>query len=103
LTVIDFDDCGFSWYLYDFAAAITFIQTSSQIPLMQNAWVEGYRRESPLTQDEVDWIPTFIMLRRQLETAWVATHYETPTAQSLGPKYTDETVAMALDYIKRFG
>ena len=35
LTVIDFDDCGFSWYLYDFAAAITFMQTSGEIPLVQ--------------------------------------------------------------------
>ena len=102
LTVIDFDDCGFSWYLYDFAAAITFIETSPNLPLLQSSWVEGYRRVSPLSQDEVDWLPTFIMLRRQLETAWVASHYETPTAQQLGPEYTQGTLSLAADYLKRF-
>jgi Ser/Thr protein kinase RdoA (MazF antagonist) len=103
LTVIDFDDCGFSWYLYDFAAAITFNETSPEVPLLQAAWVEGYRRVAALSQDEIDWMPTFIMLRRQLETAWVASHYETPTAQELGPQYTQDTLTLAATYLKNFG
>ena len=103
MTVIDFDDCGFGWYLYDFAAAISFIETSPDVPGLQKAWVEGYRRISPLSQDEVDTLPTLIMLRRQLETAWVASHFETPTAQQLGAEYTQGTLQMASEYLKRFG
>ncbi len=27
VTLIDFDDCGFGWFMYDFAAAISFFET----------------------------------------------------------------------------
>ena len=32
LTVIDFDDCGYSWYLYDFASSLSFIEHESYAP-----------------------------------------------------------------------
>jgi len=101
LTVIDFDDCGFGWYLYDFAAAISFIETSPQIPALQQAWVTGYRSVSPLSQDEENALPMFIMLRRILLTAWIGSHPETPTAVDLGSAYTEATVALGEAYLSR--
>ncbi|MEM7292613.1 MAG: phosphotransferase, partial [Pseudomonadota bacterium] len=95
LAVIDFDDCGFGWFLYDFAAAISFIETSPQIPDAQAAWIEGYRSIKALSKKDVAAIPMFVMLRRQLLTAWIASHSETPTAQELGTAYTEGTVEMA--------
>jgi Ser/Thr protein kinase RdoA (MazF antagonist) len=40
-------------------------------------------------------LPTFVMLRRLLLTAWIASHAETPTAQEFGTGYTDGTIAIA--------
>lgn len=100
LSVIDFDDCGFGWYLYDFAAAISFFETSAQIPTWQRAWVAGYRQVTALDDTEVEKIPMFIMLRRLLLTAWLASHAETATAQELGSGYTTDTVAMARAYLQ---
>jgi Ser/Thr protein kinase RdoA (MazF antagonist) len=99
LGVIDFDDCGFSWYLYDFAAAVSFFEDHAIVPELQDAWVEGYREVAPLPADEVAVLPTFIMLRRILLTAWLASHAETPTAKALGAQYIDGTVAMAENYL----
>lgn len=101
LTVIDFDDCGFGWYLYDFAAAISFIETSPQIPVLQQAWVAGYRSVSALSQDEENALSMFVMLRRILLTAWIGSHLETPTAAELGSAYTRATVALAETYLGR--
>jgi len=101
LTVIDFDDCGFGWYLYDFAAAISFIETSPQIPALQQAWATGYKSVSPLSRDEENALPMFVMLRRILLTAWIGSHPETPTAASLGSAYTGATVALAEAYLDR--
>jgi Ser/Thr protein kinase RdoA (MazF antagonist) len=101
LAVIDFDDCGFGWYMYDFAAAISFIETSPQIPSLQAAWVEGYRNISALSAVEVDALPMFIMLRRILLTAWIASHAETPTAVEMGEEYTLGTVSLAKAYLQR--
>jgi Ser/Thr protein kinase RdoA (MazF antagonist) len=99
LQVIDFDDCGFGWYLYDFAAAISFLEHEPFVPDLLDAWVAGYRSVAPLTDEEVAIIPVFIMLRRILLTAWIASHPETPTAQQLGEEYTHGTVALARAFL----
>ncbi|MFZ3032863.1 MAG: phosphotransferase [Parvibaculum sp.] len=95
LALIDFDDCGFSWFLYDFAAAISFIEDEPYIPDLRESWLEGYRSVASLSDAEADQLPTFIMLRRILLTAWIASHSETPTAQETGIPYTQGTLAMA--------
>ena len=48
-------------------------------------------------------IPTFIILRRILLTAWLASHFDTPTGQELGPTYTDGTVVLAEKYLRQYG
>jgi hypothetical protein len=40
-------------------------------------------------------IPTFVILRRILLTAWLASHSEVPFARDFGASYTDGTVALA--------
>src|SRR4051794_4283316 len=40
--VIDFDDCGFAWFMYDFASTVTFIEDDPRLPQFRAAWVEGY-------------------------------------------------------------
>ncbi|MCV6598013.1 MAG: phosphotransferase [Mangrovicoccus sp.] len=104
LGVIDFDDCGFSWFVYDFAAAISFLETSPTIPALQEAWIEGYREVAPLDETHVEMIPTFIMFRRLLLTAWIASHSETETAQWAGMEaYTEGTVDLARSYLRDNG
>ncbi|KJX90354.1 hypothetical protein SY94_5242 (plasmid) [Agrobacterium tumefaciens] len=99
LGVIDFDDCGLSWFAYDFAAAISFMEHEPFIPDLMAAWLEGYRRVAPLDAQHEAALPMFIMLRRMQLTAWIASHAETPTAQSMGTAYTDGTVALAECYL----
>jgi Ser/Thr protein kinase RdoA (MazF antagonist) len=95
LGVIDFDDSGFGWYVYDFAAAISFLEHEPFVDELADAWARGYRTVAPLSAEEEAAIPTFVMLRRLLLTAWVASHAETPTAQAVGEPYTDGTLALA--------
>ncbi|SFH84922.1 phosphotransferase enzyme family protein [Albimonas pacifica] len=96
LGVIDFDDCGFGWFAYDFAAAISFLETEPYIPDLAAAWLEGYAAVAPLPPEAEAMLPHMIMLRRMLLTAWIASHAETPTAQELvADGYTSGTVALA--------
>lgn len=103
LGVIDFDDCGFSWFVYDFASAVSFFEHDPIVPELQAAWVDGYRMSEPLSDDDVAAIPTFVFLRRFLLTAWVASHAETPTAQSLGSPFTAGTVELADAFLSKTG
>lgn len=99
--VIDFDDCGFGWFMYDFAAAVSFFEEDPALPAWQAAWLEGYRTVAPVSVADEAMLPTFVMLRRLLLTAWLASHAETPTAQELGVGYTDGTLRLAKAYLAR--
>jgi Ser/Thr protein kinase RdoA (MazF antagonist) len=103
IKVIDFDDCGFSWYMYDAAAAVSFYEHLPQVPGLIECWLEGYRTVSAVSRAEEEEIPTFIMLRRLLLVAWVGSHAETALARSLGASYTDQTVALCSAYVRLFG
>jgi Ser/Thr protein kinase RdoA (MazF antagonist) len=103
LNVIDFDDCGFSWYMYDAAASLSFYEHLPQVPSLVQHWLEGYRTVSAIGWAEEEEIPTFLMLRRLMLVAWVGSHSETALAQSLGVSYTRQTDALCSAYLRRFG
>ena len=44
VSVIDFDDAGFSWYLYDLGTSVSFFEHEPQVPGLVEAWLRGYRR-----------------------------------------------------------
>ncbi|WP_371743774.1 phosphotransferase enzyme family protein [Mangrovicoccus sp. HB161399] len=101
LGVIDFDDCGFSWFIYDFAAAISFHELNPIVPELQAAWLEGYRSVRPLGPEHEAMIPDFVMFRRLLLTAWIASHSETETAAEAGhAAYTEGTLEIARGYLE---
>jgi Ser/Thr protein kinase RdoA (MazF antagonist) len=95
LRIIDFDDCGFSWYLYDFATSVSFIEHEPIVPALLTAWAAGYRKVMPLHAESLALIPSFVVLRRVLLTAWLASHAEVPFARDCGASYTAGTVALA--------
>lgn len=100
LGVIDFDDCGIGWFMYDFASAISFFEESPEIPKLQRSWLEGYKKERDLSQADEDMLATFIMYRRILLTAWLGSHSETPTAEEFGDGYAKTTVQLCKNYLK---
>jgi Ser/Thr protein kinase RdoA (MazF antagonist) len=95
LRIIDFDDCGFSWFLYDFASAVSFIEHEPIVPDLLRAWITGYRRVASLSPEELVEIPTFVVLRRILLMAWLASHAEIPFARQFGAEHTAGTIALA--------
>jgi len=99
LRIIDFDDCGFSWFMYDFATAVSFIEHEAMVADLLRAWVAGYLKVAPLSAEERAEIPTFVVLRRILLTAWLASHAEVPFARQLGAAYTAGTVALAQEFL----
>ena len=48
VSVIDFDDSGFSWYLYDVGTAVSFFEHQPQVPELVDSWLSGYRRVTAL-------------------------------------------------------
>jgi len=100
LSVIDFDDCGFSWFLNDFATAVSFMEGDPRIGEWLAAWLDGYARHRPLSQADRDIAKTLVMLRRLLLTGWVGFHYEhAAEARALGAAYAVGSCGVAEDYL----
>ena len=100
--VIDFDDCGFGWYMYDAATPVSFYEHEPQVAGLIESWKKGYRRALVLPKADEDEIPTFIILRRLLLVAWIGSHSETDLAKSMGIPYSEGTVGLCEDYLGRF-
>jgi Ser/Thr protein kinase RdoA (MazF antagonist) len=101
--VIDFDDCGWSWFLYDFGAAVSFFEHDPRIPELTDAWVRGYRAVRTLSAEDEAEIATFVMMRRLLLVAWIGSHSGTDLARSMGAEYTAGSCHLAEAYLSRFG
>ena len=103
LGVIDFDDCGMGWYMFDFAASVSLYEGDPRLDALRAAWLEGYRRVGRVTPEDEAMLPALVMLRRIQLTAWVAGHSETPSAQRAGAGFTAGTVALAERFLTDHG
>jgi Ser/Thr protein kinase RdoA (MazF antagonist) len=100
--VIDFDDCGWSWFLYDFGTAVSFFEDDPRVPELTDAWVRGYRTVRHLPAEDEAELPTFVLMRRLLLVAWIGSHSGTDLARSMGAQYTEASCALAEEYLSRF-
>jgi Ser/Thr protein kinase RdoA (MazF antagonist) len=104
IQVIDFDDCGFSWYLYDLACALTFNEAHADVDELIAGWVEAYRTVEPMSAADEAEIPTFLMLRRLMLSAYAGLRPDTDLAHEMAQnQYAAETCALAEVYCGRFG
>ncbi len=100
LYVIDYDDCGFAWYMYDFATAVSFIEDDPLVGDWMQAWLDGYAAHRPLSRPDRGILPTLILMRRLLLVGWVGSHYEyAAEARELGAAYTAGACRIAEDYL----
>ena len=102
VSVIDFDDSGFSWYLYDLGTTVSFMEDHPKVPEMVDSWLRGYRQllDLPTADEEEIW--TFIMFRRLLLVAWIGSHGAVEIAQELGAGYTVGSCELAERYLSQF-
>ena len=103
LRVIDFDDCGLGWRLYDFAAAVSFFEHEPIVDDLRESWGTGYRTVAPLPEEDAAELPVFIAMRRFLLVAWIASHPEVAIAQELGAGYTFGALDMAEKLLSDLG
>ncbi|MGX9788597.1 phosphotransferase enzyme family protein [Mycobacterium sp. MMS18-G62] len=99
ITVIDFDDCGWSWYLFDLAAVVSFIEDTPEAERMIADWLRGYREVRDIPVEHLEMVPTLVMLRRLMLTAWVASHADADAAIAFTDGYATGTARLAKRYL----
>jgi Ser/Thr protein kinase RdoA (MazF antagonist) len=103
VTIIDFDDCGFGWYFYDFGTAVSFFEDHPSVPEWQDAWVQGYRTRREMTAADEDMLASFVLLRRLLLLAWMGTHSHSRESQAISVTYAAGSCALAERYLASDG
>lgn len=70
LTLIDFDDAGFGFRMYDLTTAISQSTDDAVYPELRKAILRGYDQLRPLRQVDRDSFALFTMLRRFASLGW---------------------------------
>lgn len=99
--VIDFDDCGYSWYLYDLSASLTFLENRSYLDDLIKNWIKGYTSCRTLSEEDFNEIETFIVMRSLLFISWIGTHEHSKEVKEIGKSYTYEAIERAKKFIAR--
>ena len=99
--LIDFDDCGYGWFMYDFAAALSFMENDPQVEIYKKAWLQGYQKIRILSSEDIKEIDTFILLRRLALLAWIGSHIEAPEPQLLANGFALETAQLGKAWLER--
>ena len=87
--VIDFDDAGFGWHLFDLATALYFIRDDPAFEAAKTGLIEGYRTHRALPDEKLARLPLFTAARSFTYLGWVHTREDTETARQMTPNLID--------------
>ena len=67
---IDFDDCGYGYYLYDMAVTLSEVNWRKNTPALRRSFLAGYRSVRDLSPEHEQYLDTFIALRDLQLMTW---------------------------------
>lgn len=82
--LIDFDDAGWGFRLYDLATFMTQNEDEPNASALRDAALQGYREARALSRDDASLLSMFVMLRRFASMGWIV-----PRADVRDPKVRD--------------
>ena len=92
--LIDFDDCGFGYRIYDVAVALWELRHRDDYPAFKEAFVRGDTEHRPLPGEQMEHRDAFIAAREVAFLLWLVGMAETR------PSFRDELSA-EFGYIER--
>lgn len=95
--LIDFDDAGWGFRIYDLAALMTQNLGEPHADALREAAIAGYRSIRSLPDDAVAHLDLFVMLRRFASMGWVVPRSDDPKLQRL---YAERAVEAARAYLE---
>ncbi len=97
--LIDFDDAGFGWHMFELATALFWLQQEPDFATIESALFKGYTEERPLSQADLDALPLFMVLRGLTYLGWVHTRQNTEMARELTPLFVEIVCEIASNYL----
>lgn len=111
MAVLDFDDCGKGWYMYEIAGAVALIEHRSDLDEIVNEVISGYEMVKPILKEDKEEIRTFIMMRRigmlqslicRIGSVFGGNGETAELTPEILAFYAKGTVLLAKDYLKEY-
>lgn len=100
IRVLDFDDAGFGWHLFEIATSLYFHIGQPHFAAVREAMIAGYRTRRRLSDEHLALLPMFLAARGFTYLGWVHTRYETETARELTPMLIQLARTVAKEYLE---
>ena len=91
--VVDFDDAGFGWHMFELATALYFIQDDPAYALAASALIAGYRQCRPLADADVDRLPAFLAARSLTYLGWTHQRRDSRVVREMIPMLIEKCCA----------
>jgi len=98
IRAIDFDMCGWGYFLYDLAVTFSTLIQRPDFPKLKNALLDGYRQVRRLPPDQETLIVPFIAARFMTNIYWLAGHKYEPTFVNDAPRLLTHN----FEYLEQF-
>ena len=99
--VIDFDDCGFGYWLYDIAVALWELRYRTDYEDFRSALIEGYTQHRPLPPGGLEHLDDFIAAREVAIGLWFAGTAQVNPAFRAELDQVQEEIGRSLDILLR--
>jgi len=84
----------------DLGAAVSFIEDTPAGERIIADWLTGYFEVGTIAEDHLEVIPAFVMMRRIMLTAWIASHFDADAAIGVGADFAPNTARLAQRYLE---
>ena len=95
VVAIDFDDSGYGWYLFELATAVFWYLGSEHYEQALEGYVAGYRTVRPLSDEELQLLPQFLLKRALVYMGWMQTRRTQHTARRMTGRIRELSRALA--------
>jgi Ser/Thr protein kinase RdoA (MazF antagonist) len=100
IQIIDFDDCGHGWHVYDLAVALYQNRDEAIYPLIEASLLDGYRQERDLTPEDIASLPLFSALRAFAFLGWVQSRVEGDVNRNAGMRISTIAAHVVAAYLR---
>jgi Ser/Thr protein kinase RdoA (MazF antagonist) len=100
LQLIDFDDAGFGWHMFELATALYFCQDDQRYGQIKLALLRGYGLVKPLTDADIASLPLFMALRGFTYLGWIHTRQNEEIKAELGPLLVERACRLAREFLQ---
>lgn len=96
IQLLDFDDGGFGFRLFELATALLKNSTEANYPALEHALLSGYRSQRPIDSSA---LPLFLFLRASTYLGWIVPRLHEAGGQQRSQRFINTAIKFAKNYL----